>query len=1156
MKKALSVLLSVLMLLSMLPIGIVTAATEPTIAVVPSVKELTVGSTFTVSVEMSNNPGVVCWHTLLAYDEAAFELLEQTTGTAFSAGNLDFGPAQSPASALWFDTISPNNTANGVLYTLTFRVLDDAALGDYLFDLYVEYPEDDILDWDLNAVDFALVDGEVTVVDCAHVYDNACDSDCNLCGAVREVSHAIINPGKPVCGICGTALQLGGDPVVYAAADKAMVENGATFDLSVVMGNNPGLEGWQFLLDYDSAVLEMVDVVAADTFADVSFGPEENIPFSAIWLDALHGDNLSNGVLYTITFRVKEDAAFGATDITLGYADEDSIFNGNFETVFFNYQSTCVIVADHIHEYDDACDADCNICGETREVNHHVIHMAAATPSCIATGNIEYWYCDGCGAAWLDEACTLNTNLRAVILPVSEHTYDNACDAECNVCGATREGAGHVYMNPNAPACVNCGATLNLAEDAIVSAAADKASVELGGTFDVTVNMLNNPGLEGWQFLLNYDSAILEIVEVVAADTFSGVSFGPEENIPFSAIWYDALHGDNRSNGTLYTITFRVKADAVLGATDITVGYADEDSIFNGNFETISFAYVGTTVDVIDHTHVYDNACDVDCNVCGETREVENHDLVWTVVVEPTCGQAGSGTWTCRVCGYSYDELIDRTGLHTYDNACDAECNVCGETREVAGHVYMNPNAPACVNCGATLNLAEDAIVSAAADKASVELGGTFDVTVNMLNNPGLEGWQFLLNYDRTILEIVEVVASNTFSGVSFGPEENVPFSAIWYDALHGDNLSNGTLYTITFRVKADALLGSTHITVGCEDPESIFNEEFETVSFDYVGTTVDVIDHAHEYDNACDVDCNICGETREVTHNVVYAAAATPSCYEDGNIEYWYCDVCGYAWLDAECTLNTNLKAVVLPASCAPTAIHNEAIEPGCHYQGRVENWYCANCDVYYLDAECTVITNYLSCIIPALGSENLQHVSAATPSCYEDGNVEYWFCPDCEQYWTDAALTQLTNIKNVVLPMGHQPATHVEAVAPTCTAEGNIEYWYCEACGQAWLDEDCTLNTNLKAVILPMAEHTYDNDYDATCNVCGEEREIPYMPGDLNADGKINIRDLGLLQQYLNNWDVTLLGDGDLNNDGKINIRDLGLLQQYLNNWDVELK
>lgn len=54
----------------------------------------------------------------------------------------------------------------------------------------------------------------------------------------------------------------------------------------------------------------------------------------------------------------------------------------------------------------------------------------------------------------------------------------------------------------------------------------------------------------------------------------------------------------------------------------------------------------------------------------------------------------------------------------------------------------------------------------------------------------------------------------------------------------------------------------------------------------------------------------------------------------------------------------------------------------------------------------------------------------------------------------------------------------------------------------------------------------------------------------GDVNGDGNINNRDLGLLQKYLNGSDVTVDElAADLNADGKLNNRDLGLLQKLLN-------
>ena len=64
----------------------------------------------------------------------------------------------------------------------------------------------------------------------------------------------------------------------------------------------------------------------------------------------------------------------------------------------------------------------------------------------------------------------------------------------------------------------------------------------------------------------------------------------------------------------------------------------------------------------------------------------------------------------------------------------------------------------------------------------------------------------------------------------------------------------------------------------------------------------------------------------------------------------------------------------------------------------------------------------------------------------------------------------------------------------------------------------------------------------------------EVEY--GDLTGDAEINNRDLVMLQQYLNGWDVAV-GEwaADVNGDDEVNNRDLVLLQQYLNGWDVTL-
>ena len=71
----------------------------------------------------------------------------------------------------------------------------------------------------------------------------------------------------------------------------------------------------------------------------------------------------------------------------------------------------------------------------------------------------------------------------------------------------------------------------------------------------------------------------------------------------------------------------------------------------------------------------------------------------------------------------------------------------------------------------------------------------------------------------------------------------------------------------------------------------------------------------------------------------------------------------------------------------------------------------------------------------------------------------------------------------------------------------------------------------------------------YAVTGSVVVNEK-APVVEGDIDGNGKINNRDLGVLQKYLNGSDVTLDEvAADMDGNGKINNRDLGLLQKLLN-------
>ncbi len=83
----------------------------------------------------------------------------------------------------------------------------------------------------------------------------------------------------------------------------------------------------------------------------------------------------------------------------------------------------------------------------------------------------------------------------------------------------------------------------------------------------------------------------------------------------------------------------------------------------------------GKWVKVNDTTHKHT------CSVCSK-EETANHS--WnsgTVTKKATCKEAGVRTYTCTGCNTTKTETIAKLTTHTYDHACDTNCNICGATR-------------------------------------------------------------------------------------------------------------------------------------------------------------------------------------------------------------------------------------------------------------------------------------------------------------------------------------------------------------------------------------------------------------------------------------------------------------------------------------------
>lgn len=125
--------------------------------------------------------------------------------------------------------------------------------------------------------------------------------------------------------------------------------------------------------------------------------------------------------------------------------------------------------------------------------------------------------------------------------------------------------------------------------------------------------------------------------------------------------------------------------------------------------------------------------------------------------------------------------------------------------------------------------------------------------------------------------------------------------------------------------------------------------------------------------------------------------------------------------------------------------------------------------------------------------GDHDLSHHDAVPPTCTTDGNVEYWECSLCQKDFSDANGTN--EITNIVDPAKHS-LVKTDAKAPTCNNDGNKAYWTCTECGNIFSDDAGLNPTTLADVTISATNHSWSKDwsYDGTghwhaCSGCDKK-------------------------------------------------------------------
>ena len=271
-----------------------------------------------------------------------------------------------------------------------------------------------------------------------------------------------------------------------------------------------------------------------------------------------------------------------------------------------------------------------------------------------------------------------------------------------------------------------------------------------------------------------------------------------------------------------------------------------------------------------------------------------------------------------------------------------------------------------------------------------------------------------------------------------------------------------------------------------------------------------------------------------EHTHSLTRHAALSPTCKNDGTIEYWECTGCKKLFSDEAATTEITLEQTIAPAtgdhdwgewrnsgaaSCTAegskyrtckvcdereeeavaatghTLVSTPAKAQTCGAAGNIAYWYCASCGKYFSDEVGATEITLEQTVLPATGEHDWDEWQVSYTDC-TSGGTQTRTCKTCGASESGEPLP----------PKGHT-LTHHEAQAPTCVDRGMKEYWECDECGlyfaaeKAEYEDERSLEELIERAtgIHSYGDWVTESEPDCTtagsryreCSVCGDKEE-----------------------------------------------------------------
>ncbi len=355
---------------------------------------------------------------------------------------------------------------------------------------------------------------------------------------------------------------------------------------------------------------------------------------------------------------------------------------------------------------------------------------------------------------------------------------------------------------------------------------------------------------------------------------------------------------------------------------------------------------VSTEMAHFDVDTVYLNTVYVDEDEDGKEKFDSSSAFEWVTITEPTCTASGTEKYTCSYCG--------TTPTQNY-------------TRSVAatGHDYTPVvTAPTCTEAGYT--------TYTCADCGDTYVDDHVDAT-------GHTWKEELTRETKTVYE--EDGTTTKYVIIKFTCED---CGAAYYDYIKEGNAAEED-HTHTWG-EGTVLTAPTCTSSGMEE----YTCDCGAVAYVYIDMTAHTYTEEVTTAPACTEAgytthvCSVCGDSYTDAH-----VEALGHSYGDGVIEVegsctlptetvYTCTVCGDKFYDATDAPGHEFSLV-------------ETIFGGCLAKG--ENIYkCSVCDTTYVE-------------YTAAPGHQWVHVAAKDATDTEDGNIEYWYCSVCGEYFTSSA-------------------------------------------------------------------------------------------------------------------------------------------------------